>query len=268
MSDQTDNEVEMPEPTPVFDVTYSHIYAGQVYNQFYFFLWISLAFFVGAILPWNGKFGAEGFTIWQGIMMVCSAGTFWACIANIKSRRLTFWPVLSLEILAVLFVLTHFRDVQATSAELQVRHQAEIQAEIDDMPELSGKALGTYQGMLQDRLRVVPEVFPLTMGKVFGAPFKGMILGNDMDNKKGEKPTRFMATTAWNSYGMGFHMTWLSMLTLTVFMLFSFVTAFKNAKPKEDPKEARRRAREAREAGSDEGDTNEDILGQQTETVS
>ena len=124
MSDQNENAPEMPEPTPVFDVTYSHIYTGQVYNQFYFFLWISLAFFIGAILPWNGTFGAEGFTIWQLIMMVCSAGAFWSSIASIKSRRLTLWPVLSLEILAILFLLVHFRDVQATSAELQVQHQA------------------------------------------------------------------------------------------------------------------------------------------------
>lgn len=269
MSDQNDNAPGMPEPTPVFDVTYSHIYAGQVYNQFYFFLWISLAFFIGAVLPWNGVFGHEGFTIWQGIMMVCSAGSFWACIASIKSRRLTLWPVLSLEILAVLFVITHFRDVQATSAELELRHQAAIQAEMDSMPELGGAAMGTYKNMLQTRMDAVENVFPLKMTNVFFAPFQGLFLANDMDNKDEEEPTRYMATTAWNSYGMGFHLTWLAMITLTVFMLLSFVSAFKNAKPKEDPKEARRRAREARDAESkddDDDNNDENILGQQAET--
>lgn len=269
MSDRNENEMGMPEPTPVFDVTYSHIYTGQVYNQFYFFLWISLAFFVGSILPWNGTFGPEGFTLWQGIMMVCSAGGFWACIASIKSRRLTLWPILSLEILAVLFVLTHFRDVQSTSSELMVQHQAAVQAEMDAKADLKGKAAGNYQLMLQARMDSLPEIFPLQMGTVFGAPFGGMYLGNDMDNKPGEKPTRYMATTAWNSFGMGFHLTWISMFTLMIFMVISFITAFKNAKPKEDPKEARRRAREARAAGNDDGDdegNDKEILGQQDDT--
>ncbi len=259
MSDQNQNAPEMPEPTPVFDVTYSHIYMGQVHNQFYFFLWISLAFFVGAVLPWNGTFSDGGYTIWQFVMIIASAGAFWASMASIKSRRLTLWPILTLEIHAILFVLVHFRDVQANSSYLELRHKAAIQAEMDAMPNLQGEAQSDYRRILSERMEFVGDVFPLKMGNVFGAPVQGLILANDFDNEPGDPPTRFMASTAWHSFGMGFHMTWLSMIALTGFMVISFVSAFKNAKPKEDPKEARRRAREARESGSDKNGNKDDV---------
>ncbi len=269
MSENNENAPEMPEPQPVFDVTYAHIYSGQVYNQFYFFLWISLAFFIGAILPWNGEFGSEGFTIWQMIMMVSSVGAFWTCIASIKSRRLTLWPVLTLEILAVLFVLIQYRDVQATSSELRMQHQAAVQAEMDAMPNLKGEAGLKYRELLDAKATALAgdAIFPLTAGKVFGAPIHGMIMGKNTDLDDDELPTRYMATTAWNSFGSGFHMTWIAMASLTVFMLISFFSAFKNAKPKEDPKEARRRAREARASGGEDEDKDDkEIVGQQDET--
>lgn len=269
MSNQNDNAPEMPEPTPVFDVTYSHIYMGQVHNQFYFFLWISLAFFLGAILPWNGAYGDEGFTIWQMIMTVASVGAFWSAMASIKSRRLTLWPVLTLEILAILFVLVHYRDVEATSGELKMHHRAAIMAEIEGIPaNMNDSAKYDYKRFLEARYDSLDDVYPLTMGKVFGAPVSGLLLESDTEkaNKDGqEQPTRFMAHTAWNSFGSGFHMTWISMLALTLFMLFSFVTAFKNAKPKEDPAEARRKAREARNAGAKKDDDKE-IVGEQDDT--
>ncbi len=272
MSDQFENAPEMPEPQPVFDVTYSHIYTGQVYNQFYFFLWVSVAFFIGAVLPWNGVFGNEGYTIWQLIMMVCSVGAIWSSIASIKGRRLTLWPILSIEILAIVFLLVHFKDVKATSVELRLHHKVAIQQEMDSMPELPAGAAAKYKQLLMDRMAAVsdPEkIFPLTAGNVLGAPFSGMLLASDTDNKPGADPTRFMATTAWNSFGSGFHMTWIATLSLTFFMLISFFTAFKNAKPKEDPKEARRLAREARAAGASsdkKDDDDKEIVGEQDDT--
>ena len=102
-------------------------------------------------------------------------------------------------------------DIDPTTGLLDIN---EVRALLESAP------LGTYQGMLQDRMNAVDKVFPLKMGNVFFAPFQGMLLGNDMDNKKGEEPTRYMATTAWNSFGAGFHLTWLSMVVLTLFMVF------------------------------------------------
>lgn len=259
---QDGDQPMMPEPQPVFDVTYQHVYHGQVHKQIYVFLWISLALFVGALLPWNGEFGAEGMTLWQTIMLVASAGcmvNFWH---SIKGGRLTLWPIILIEIVGVMFVLLHYRDVESQMQVLEYRNIAAAQAEFNALGPIDGVASEVFEKRL-DGIRAAYDTTEGGEGGVggaFTAPFSGLFVESDPE-------IRAKAEAHWGMFGMGFHLTWLALVFVAVFVVVSIGIAVATAKPKEDPAEARRKARASTRGklgGDDEDGDKKDDEGDDT----
>ncbi|MCB9833640.1 MAG: hypothetical protein H6807_14315 [Planctomycetes bacterium] len=238
----------MPEPTLVHDVTYEHIYRGQVYKQFYVFLWVSVAFFIGAILPWNGRFATQGFSLWQALMLVFSTGCIWNAFQCIKGRRLTLWPILAVEIIGVLLVMLHYKDVQSQTEILRYRNLAAVQKQIDEAPASMGASDRIeYTGQLTDAYKGVNEAYD---DGVFGSHVALFGFGSTYINSDVVK--RAKAEAQLGMFGMGYHLTWLALAFVGLFMVGSMVFAVVTAKPKEDPAEARRRARSTPKKGEDE----------------
>lgn len=231
MADQANNEApQMPEPQPVFDVTYQHLYTpGGVFPQMYVFLWVAVAFVVGTILPWNAD-GSR--VILQPLLLVISIGCVWSSIASIRSRRLSFWPILTLEIVAFVFLFLFFGEVAKQDA-FEVIKQGEIVA-ANQIPE----EIDRYNN---ETLKLAKWGFmDISFGAIMPAAF------GDVNSFE-----RRMVDNAWGKFGLGFHMTWITTMFVGLFVAFTIVMGIIKAKPKEDPAEARRAARRA---GKDDGD--------------
>ena len=227
---------ETPEPQPmlVYDISAQHVFEGRVFKQFYVFLWGSVAFLVGAILPWRGDTAAPNF--FQAVMIVASIGCVFNAWQSIRARRLTFWPILAVEFLAVFLLFLQYDHVtDVRDATIQMRREA-AQARIDNPPaEVMGPAIVDYKNQISAEYNEWKATQDWNfMDIAFGAVTTFRSAGT---------PERKKFDAAWNSFGTGFHFSWFTTAFLFIFVVGSVVFAVITAKPKEDPKAARRRAR-------------------------
>ena len=240
-----DNEQQagMPEPQPVFVVNSHHIYSGTVFKQFYVFLWMSLAFAVGCAFPWGGEATEGGYTVTQLILLVCSIGCVWSSIASIKSNRLTFWPVLGLEILAVMLIFLNFdlvKNAELERADVEIK---QVQQQMSAQPNNAD---------LKARETELREVhYGWGLGDLFTCGFASYL--TDYGTTE-----RAISERCFNNFGVGFHLCLWTCAGLLIFVIGSIVFAIVTAKPKEDPAEARRKARAESRLGSKPSDKSDD----------
>lgn len=235
MSDQIEEQApQMPEPIPVFDVSKDHIYYGKVFKQYYVFLWCCVAYLIAAILPWDG--GSDRMGVLQSIFAVFAIGGIFNCWSSIRSRHLTFWPIMIIEIAALCFVGGHFKMVDVRNTGEYKLAAAEINKQISNVPVGMTKI---QEGIRDEALRAqfaeTKKNYEWSLATVITAPIK---MVSETDAKK-RAPYEF----AYNRFGAGFHLMVLTMVFLFVFMIGSIGMAVATAKPKEDPAEARRKAR-------------------------
>ena len=213
---------EMPAPQPVFDVTQEHfVRPGGVFPQMYLFLWVSIAFVIGAILPW----AADGsMVILQPILLVAAIGATWMSASAIRWRRLSTTSIFMVEFLAFVFLFLYFGEVKDQEAYHVITERerivaANVQEEIDHYNNVI-KPMSEW-GFMTISVNAIPAT-------LFGD------IGSE---------DRKLFDHAWSQFGIGFHMSWITTAFVGLFMLFQIVKGFKSAKPKEDPAEARRAAR-------------------------
>ncbi|MCA9320742.1 MAG: hypothetical protein KDB53_08410 [Planctomycetes bacterium] len=217
------------EPQPVFVVNTHHVYAGTVFKQFYVFLWFMIAFVIGCLLPWKGADHGGSWSLLQLLLLVCSVGCVWNGVASIKSNRLTFWPVLGVEILALILIFVHFdltNRVESDAAAAQLKA-------INAQTLVGGPSMGAE---LSKQFNELKNATSWGIGDLFLCPLNGYLTDYG-------SPERAKALRAYNSFGVGYHFTLWSCALLFFFVIGSIVFAVVTAKPKEDPAEARRRQR-------------------------
>ncbi|MEE9394793.1 MAG: hypothetical protein V3W41_20080 [Planctomycetota bacterium] len=228
MADQQDMG-SIPQPQPVYDVTFQHVYVpGQVFKQFYLFLWVAVAMIVGTVLPWRGLGEPQLPNLLQAILLVFAIGATWTGIASIKSRRLTLWPFLTLEIVAVICLLLQYRAVTDHRDQDLFTHQetaTQIRKDLDDQ---DPRAIAIFDAFELARDNANWGVVDLITGH-----FDTM--GGQVD-----PAVRAKHEGAWGSFGTGFYLTSLAVIFMVVFILGSVVVAVMKGKPKEDSKPVRR----------------------------
>ncbi|HGY92968.1 MAG TPA: hypothetical protein ENK43_17530 [Planctomycetes bacterium] len=246
MADNQSKAPEMPEPTPVFVVNSQHIYTGRVHNQFYIFLWFSVALVLGCAFPWKGVGLGGGWTALQLGLLTGAIGCTWACIANIKSGRLTFWPILALEIVAVVVLYAHLDMTQRQEYAQRDAALKAINAEPVPMNVVGKAARMDWQAQKSLRFKTTKEVHSWGLGDLF---LSGLAVYIEKDQTSLDRKRLDRVNEV---FGTGFRFTVWTVSLLFLFVIASIVFAIATAKPKEDPSEARRRARlEGRGPGKD-----------------
>lgn len=93
--------------------------AGTIFPQFFVLLFVNIAFFMGAVLPWNGTANlTTGLYTFPGAFIgFVSLGGVIASLSSIFSQRLVIWPTLLTWIIADCFVVAKILSIVRDNGE-------------------------------------------------------------------------------------------------------------------------------------------------------
>jgi uncharacterized membrane protein len=241
MSEQVNGgaqQPEMPQPTPVFDVTFQHFYSGQVFKQLWIFFYIGVAFFVGAVLPWEGS--AVGEHPWhapgmmQAILIIFSLACVIGGFVGLKGRRPAMTPLMFTEMIAIMFVAIF--AFQATNKDSDPENDPRLAAIESEMAGLSNTEprwieLNADRDAIFEGKSILKDIFV--------GPFSTMTMPPS-------DPERQQFLESWHTFGTGFYVTALTSVFTLIFMVITIMGASKaNKIRKEEMAEQRSAARRA-----------------------
>lgn len=242
---------EMPQPTPVYDVTFQHFYSGQVFKQLWIFFYIGVAFLVGAILPWEGS--AVGTYPWHapGLMQAVLIVFGLACViggyAGLKGRRPALTPLMLTEMLSIMFIAI-FAFQATNKGDVDPESDPRLASIVSEMSALadSGQEGGERYNELDAQRIAIYEG---------GSVIKDIVTGpfTTLTEPQGSAD-RQQFLQSWHTFGSGFYLTVLTSIFTLVFMAITIAGASKANKVQKEAAAAERSARRSSTLKKDEKD--------------
>ena len=232
--ENTQTENTPAQPIPVFDVSCDHVYHGGVPKPFFVFLWASVAFVIGALLPWGSDPEApmgllQVFVLLGGLMGV------WGSLMGIRGRRLSMGGVMMAELIALIAILFFAKWTLQEYKSPEVQRLTTVRAQL----QIQHDALAA-SGAPKSQLNNIVDQFN-TAGTELSGAREASVMCDVLEapiavfTTNPDTPERRALMSAWNTFGTGFYTVAVDMIFVGIFLLFSVVMAMTKGKKKEEP---------------------------------